>query len=148
MLDSTREIIVCSSLVDLTPTGTVGSYKPHVDGDPKSWNHRRDQQRNWETMIQLLGLRAQPMYLTDPVILEDQDLDQYRFGPEFSGRHRIWRFEFASEHTQVYGENLQALLHDVHNVPIMTHLDETAAFSAPVFDTLGHTNVYFILKYR
>jgi hypothetical protein len=31
--------------------------------DLAAWNRSRNQQRNWETLLQILGLRAQPMDL-------------------------------------------------------------------------------------
>lgn len=146
MSDLAQEIIVCYSLIDLTKTDVIGTYKPTVNGDQGAWNFRRNQQRNWESMIQLIGLRAQPVHLTDPVILDQRDLRDYRFSDLYSGHHRVWTFEFASEHAGVFGQDFELLIDDVHNVPINVGLTETVSFPTPVFDAMLHHNVYFSTK--
>ena len=143
MSDRVLEIITCYSLIDITATGVVGTHK--ADVGTESWMFRRNQQRNWETMLQLIGLRAQPVYLKDPVVLHDQDLTSYRFSSQFQGNHRVWTFEFASEHDQVFGPDLALLMDDVHNIPVNVGLDETVEVEIPLFDTRVHHNVYFQL---
>jgi hypothetical protein len=57
--------------------------------DTASWNRSRNQQRNWETLTQILGLRTQLFALTtDPI----QDQTGTR-----------WMFEFETETDGVYG---------------------------------------------
>ena len=70
------------TLFDITATGVTGHFKSsrHDFDSQESWNRARNQQRNWETLVQLLNLRTQIMEITVPV--NDKD---------------FWSFEFESE---------------------------------------------------
>lgn len=143
MVENTHKVISCYTLVDITKTGTIGTFKKGIDIDEKSWNFSRNQQRNWETVLQLISLRAQPIYLEDPVLLKERDLKDFKFSQKFVGNHNVWVFRFSSEHQSVFGDDLSLLRSDVHNVPINVGLKETTVFALPVFDCLSHHNVYF-----
>ena len=64
--------IRCRTLFDITATGITGHHKPSripfTDNsgqlilDERSWNRGRNQQRNWETLTQLISLRTQADY--------------------------------------------------------------------------------------
>jgi hypothetical protein len=72
--------IECRTLFDITATGVTGHYKSSQFKDINSWNWARNQQRNWETLIQLLNLRTQIMSVTTPSVHDNK-----------------WSFEFESE---------------------------------------------------
>jgi hypothetical protein len=52
------------TLVDLTETGVT-----------KGSGELRDQQRNWETVLQLLGLKTQPLIVQSPVCFKNENLE-------------------------------------------------------------------------
>ena len=69
---------------DITATGITGHFKPakipfrdaagNTITDLESWTRSRNQQRNWETITQILGLRTQLFRLqylsqTQPTVL-------------------------------------------------------------------------------
>lgn len=68
--------IICRTLFDITRTEVKHSFNagrvPFRDHagqtitDHRSWMLARNQQRNWETIIQVLSLRAQPHDISDP----------------------------------------------------------------------------------
>lgn len=68
--------IVCRTLFDITRTEVKHAFTagrlPLTDRsgkiitDHRSWMLARNQQRNWETLLQLLSLRTQPHDMTDP----------------------------------------------------------------------------------
>lgn len=108
---------VCQTLFDITATGTTGHCKPtrmpyrdragQLITDQETWNHSRNQQRNWETLTQILGLRTQLFDLTDPVV------DQ-------TGTR--WMFEFETETDGVYGpeaDPVSVLRADADGVPML-----------------------------
>ena len=74
--------IQCQTLFDITATGTTGHVKhnrmPYADNagakilDIGSWNRSRNQQRNWETITQLISLRTQVDNLQQPVKTQDR----------------------------------------------------------------------------
>ena len=45
---------------DITPTD-VKSYRRNSELDDAEWNYQRNQQRNFETILQCISLRCQPM---------------------------------------------------------------------------------------
>ena len=107
---------ICQTLFDITATGVTGHCKssrmPFQDRsgrtihDMESWNRSRNQQRNWETITQILSLRTQLFALTDPI----QDQTGTR-----------WMFEFETESDGVYGpesDPVAVLRADAEGVPI------------------------------
>ena len=135
--------IQCRTLFDCSYTGVTGSFRtsmiPFEDraGQPiqdlAEWNRSRNQQRNWETLLQILGLRAQPMDLVMPV---------YRDG--------AWEFEFAIESEGVYTINnnadpLAGLLNDCNGVPMMVGLTEKAGIDRTIAVNGTDQNIWFTL---
>jgi hypothetical protein len=111
--------------------------------DQPTWERSRNQQRNFETIIQTISLRAQPIYLEVPKKVT-VDLTSYKFGPEFTGNQSVWSFNFTVEHTAVFDKDdqpLWALSQDMNNIPYIANLKETADMSVPVFKV--GANIYF-----
>jgi len=109
----------CKTLFDITATGVTGHYKsarvPFKDlsgkmiEDEKSWNHARNQQRNWETLTQLIGLRTQIAKMSNPV-----------------KSNITWSFDFEVDTPYVFGpENnpTEMLLSDCIGVPMLIGLE-------------------------
>jgi hypothetical protein len=143
------------SLVDISTTGTIGQFKnvkrtnllnETLDTEP-TWKKSRNQQRNWETVIQIIGLRAQPIYLENSVILLNESLALYDFGADFGPTGTVWTLVFGVEAANAYDSNnipLQSLVDDFNDVPIISGLNETFSFQKSVFTTRNHMkNVYF-----
>lgn len=124
------------TLVDITATGVVRG--DHED--------KRNQQRNWETVLQATGLGAQPIDVIEPKCIET-DLEYLEFGDFYQGRHRVWCWYFAVEHNNVFQleDNPVAGFDKFFSqVPIICGLDETARFMLPIFFCEGALkNVYF-----
>ena len=84
-------ILRCRTLFDITRTDVKHAFAsgrlPFQDRagrmitDHRSWMLARNQQRNWETLVQILSLRTQPAGMTDPTFMFGQDT--------------WWAFEFA-----------------------------------------------------
>ena len=127
------------TLVDITATG-VTRYRTNQEFE-------RNQQRNWETVLQTLGLRTQPLAIHGPVVTESNLNDGWEFGESYQGRHKIWIWTFGVEHEDVYGSGddpLNMLLKDFEQVPIVCGLDESARFMLPIFYPHGAIkNIYF-----
>ncbi|HET8688360.1 MAG TPA: hypothetical protein VFM18_17255 [Methanosarcina sp.] len=128
------------SLVDITATGVTRSSDPD--------NLERNQQRNWETVLQCMSLRTQPLHISKPRsdVLDLADYD-FKFGDLFEGKHRVWYWSWAVERAEVYdlpGKPLGALQSDFEQVPIITFLTDTARFMLPIFYPYGSIkNIYF-----
>jgi hypothetical protein len=112
--------IQCQTLFDITATGVTGHIKPsrmpftdQAGGritDPATWNKSRNQQRNWETLTQLIGLRTQLSELTTPV-----------------QQHNRWGFEFVVDIEGLFESEqdpLGVLKTDCEGVPMLVGLNE------------------------
>lgn len=125
-------LITCITLIDITATGIT-----------KGQSNARDQQRNWETVLQVLGLKTQPLVIKHPVCWQNEDLAYLDFGEFYEGTHSVWGFQFRGERDDFY--TLDQLHEDFDQVPVILGLDETARFMLPIFHTQGTLkNIYFI----
>lgn len=131
----------CQTLFDITATGIIGHCKtarmPFLDRagqtirDIESWNRARNQQRNWETITQILGLRTQLFALTDPI--SDQ-----------SGSR--WMFEFETESDGVYGpedDPVSVLRSDANGVPMLRELDNDPDIETVLITDGPRQNIWF-----
>lgn len=126
------------TLVDITATGVIRGNGPD--------NVERNQQRNWETLLQCIGLRTQPYNIQEPAISTFEDITIAEFGDFYTGTQKIWTWSWTVERDGVYdlnGTALAGLLQDLEQVPIITGLDETARFMLPIFYPYGTIkNIY------
>jgi len=129
------------TLVDITSTGIHRNYPPHgAKIAPAQWDFQRNQQRNWETVIQLLGLRFQPMDISAPKILSKEQTPIELFELEYKNS---WYFTCNYDRPI----NINDFISDFHNIPIITGLAETAKFSHPCFISTRHLrNITIISK--
>ena len=129
----------CKTYFDITATRVTGHYKssrvPFHDNvgvnveDEASWNRARNQQRNWETITQVIGLRTQLFKLEEPT----QD-------------KQVWSFEFEVETPDAFGpeDNPTALLlSDADGVPMITGLNEKSDISPLLTVTGDKQNIWF-----
>lgn len=125
------------TLVDITNTGVT-----HRDAE----NLSRNQQRNWETVMQTIGLRAQPFNVQGPRLLEG-NLDGLEFGEMYQGSHKVWIMNFSVEHKDIWlvdADAVAGLKQDFNQIPVITGLTETARFILPIFYSGGAIkNIYF-----
>lgn len=129
------------TLVDITPTGvTRGNTK------------ERHQQANWETVLQLISLGAQPINISGPVGVGLVNYQLQVFGDIHYKNHeslRAWCWQFDVEHEGVFSSSddpVSGLYEYFNNVPFINGLDEDASFLLPVFCSYGSLkNVHFIL---
>ena len=131
----------CQTLFDITATGVTGHCKqtrmPFTDHagqhivDVESWNRSRNQQRNWETITQILSLRTQLFALTDPI--SDQ-----------TGTR--WMFEFETETDGVYGpesDPVAVLRSDADGVPMLRELDNDPDVDTVLITNGPRQNIWF-----
>lgn len=130
------------TLVDITQSG-ITNYR-------SANTHGYNQQQNLNTLIQAIGMRSQPLDITVLPVLA-QDLVNYDFGSAYKGLHTVWKFDFVSEHSNVFAQGTD-LVHflkaDCDRIVFTPYLDETVNFLNASFDTQSaeKLNIYF-LKY-
>jgi len=117
------------TLVDITETK---QYR-HQPGEELA----KHQQQNFVTLLQTIGLRANPIFSKGPTITK-RDLSNSEFGKNYTGTHSVWTFVFDIEYEGAFtdGNSDHALLtKDLRFVPIITGLNETIDVDLAVFDT-------------
>lgn len=129
------------TLIDISATD--------VTRESEQKHKERNQQRNWETVQQVLGLRTQILEL-EQQRLKPQDMTRYQFGSVYEGVQNIWRFDFAVEFENIFkidDDPIAVLVADFNSVPVIQNLDETVKLSLPMFLTLGDMkNIYFMAQ--
>ncbi len=133
--------IVCRTLFDCSYTGVTGHFRaseiPFVDqaGQPVSdqthWHRSRNQQRNWETLMQIIGLRTQPQNITKPEC-----------------KSQTWCFEFVAEAEGVYSltgneDPLSGLKQDCIGVPMVVGLNEKSNMLPRISIDGADQNIWF-----
>jgi len=91
-----------------------------------------NQQQNFMTFLQTLGLRANPT-VKNPPSQKEISLTGMGFGTRYKGTHLVWTFEFDIEYEDAL--DLTMLIEDFDLVPIILGLNETAKIEKSVFRT-------------
>jgi hypothetical protein len=79
--------------------------------------------RNWNTVVQVISLRTQPMITRFPSYRHEK-LNKYAFGKQYKGDAKIWSFKFTVEHPELFVLNddpIGNLIHDSNLIPMIDH---------------------------
>jgi hypothetical protein len=120
--------IVISTTIDITPTGVRNK------SDDPDWLLKRNQQRNYDTLIQVISLRVQP--LIDTCMVEPLSWPGYSSGPEGVALD-TWHLCFTIDQSDALGRWGEVFLQDVDGVPIVPGLTQTIPSFPPQFMTKG-----------
>jgi hypothetical protein len=133
--------IICRTFFDCSATGVTGHFRPsqvpfndRVGGvvrDQPSWIYARNQQRNWETLNQLISLRTQPLSVTD-----------------MGHSNGTWSFEFEVESGLVYSasgreDDITVLVNECEGVPMIAGLNETQTQHSVLITQGTDQNIWF-----
>ena len=131
------------TLIDISKNGNLRNTFPFetpagdVIEDKATLRIARDQESNFNTMIQMLQIRGNIVWEEDPVRFT-HDLSATRFGSYYEGHNTSWHFSFFTEQTDVFGnENnpTEQLTEDFNLVPVLTECKNTAHFPIQTFIT-------------
>jgi hypothetical protein len=133
----------CQTRFDITETGVKNrNHKAKIvfrDATGREitneleWNRARNQQRNWETVNQVISLRTLPENISRPVHNADTG---------------IWSFEFAVVDPASITHNgnpVGYLLNDCADVPMILGLNETPNITAFLVSSGLNANIWFEL---
>lgn len=128
------ENIKITTLIDITD-----SKQPRVGANNEK---EHNQYKNWQTLLQCIGLRCNIEYETSPQ-QQTLDIKNLGFGTNFKGKQRIWTFMFQPDRSYSYSDQTSRvglLVSDLHLVPVFQNLDETINISKSAFDTIDPEN--------
>jgi len=133
--------VLCRTLFDCTYTGVTGHFRESqlplttktglLISNSTDWNRARNQHRNWESLVQVISLRTQPMNIVYPV-----------------KKKQYWCFEFEVESEGVLGggynsDELAGLVADCEGVPMITGLGESTVITATLHAQGTDQNIWF-----
>jgi hypothetical protein len=141
--------IRCTTLFDITRTN-VNTRREIRSPDPSvvhALNRQRNQQMNFETVLQVINMRAQPENITDPTV---QKINIDQFGTDYRSKRgvksQVWVFEFQINHEsafQLADNQLGSLIQDCNSVPMITGLDESANLPTHLSTSTDDCNILF-----
>lgn len=154
----------CSCLFDITATGVTTNTKlktiPYttttgtVLRNTAELNFARNQQRNFDTIIQLFSMRTQIIWNSPIKVLADQKASAWDFGKNYKGTFNVWQFAFEigssdpwlkssrTEHDYCY-----FLREDADQIPMLLGLNETAKLEPWLAAEGPDKNIIFELEY-
>lgn len=148
-------LYIASTLVDITDNGPLNLQFPfktksnELVHDKASLDCAKGQQSNFNTLIQILQIRANVVWQDKP-IKSTEVIANTKFGRAYTdaGKHSVWKFIFETEQTDVFaskGSEFGALEDDFDNIPVVVFCKETITFPKNAFITSDDnlTNVYF-----
>lgn len=98
------------------------------------------QQANFNSLIQAIGLRANPEWRVDPTMQQGQ------LPEPFEGKAKYWEWTFDVERDDVFLKDnspVGLLIDDLHGVPVIADLTNTADITPSAFQTLNNNiNTY------
>lgn len=130
--------IRCETLFDCSATSVTGHFRPShtpfqdatgaLITDQAAWNRARNQQRNWETLLQIVGLRSQLLDIQPPWVEKNR-----------------WCFEFTVEQEGVLDEanDFAALKRDCTGVPMICALEPAITSTAAIVTEGALQNIWF-----
>ena len=122
---------------DCTATG-VTNNRGRNDRDSDTWHYQRNQQRNWETVLQCISLRCQPLNIQGPYMFTNRE------------NQIFWSFLFETDRADIFlkdDDPVAVLKEDCDGVPMIVGLGESERelFFTPYMITKGNTpNTYFV----
>jgi hypothetical protein len=81
--------------------------------------------RNWNTVVQTLSLRTQPIIINFPTVIQN-NIKKYNFGKSYNNLDLvdIWSFTFTAEKLMLYSKDedpIGLLLDDANMIPMIDH---------------------------
>lgn len=138
--------IKCSTLFDITQTNV--SKRRGVLENENNYQKQRNQQSNFETLLQIISLRSQPEDISTAAqqSLDSQNLGIWGNAYKLSTELTYWSFLFTVHHAAVFSDSsgeLGSLLSDCDGVPMIVNLTEAPGL-VPQLCHQGHLkNIHF-----
>lgn len=137
--------INCYSLFDITASGITGNYRsiqyPYttktgvVINNDQELTQARNQQRNLDTILQLISMRTQLFDVELPTVIDNCD--------QFPGHNKVWYFNFSIEDRDQWlidNDEFWLLKQDSERTPMLVGLTEDAGLNPWVEPD---RNIYF-----
>lgn len=139
--------IKCMTLFDITKTGV--SNRRHNLTNSAEDHKKRNQQSNFETLLQIISLRCQPENISDPVVTETS---KNVWGTSYKAKKvRTWSFTFTVDVASIYkfdGDDIGHLKSDCMGVPMILGLDESPGLEPILSYNRETKNIHFEIEHE
>lgn len=142
--------IACYTLFDITKTGVLNRGRPGVTIDNvEEWITKRNTQCNFDTILQVISLRAQPEVVSETKRLEIVIDSDSKFGSVYQDnkKHYVWTFDFEIYYPSVFEDgvsDLGALYKDCDGVPMLKAGTEINNLDKQLNIDNSNRNIYFV----
>jgi len=135
------------TLIDITDNGNLKQNFPfktksgELIHDKHSLDIAKNQNNNFETLIQLLQMRGNIVWENVPIRSEIILTQEKLFGSHYEGKANVWTFKWEVEQPEIYNDNdvvCGNLIIDFDYVPILNFCKESVTFPANAFITQDH----------
>jgi hypothetical protein len=139
--------IKCTTLFDITRSG-VNTRRQEQGVTDLSYQKKRNQQSNFETLLQIIALRSQPEDISEPEKIMVQPAKS-GMGQKYITKSKIpaWNFVFTVSQLDVFSDNndeLEKLIGDCVGVPMIKNLDEWPRLDTVLLDiSHDYRNIHF-----
>jgi hypothetical protein len=102
--------------------------------------------RNWNTVVQVLSLRTQPIITRFPSYRHEK-LNKYEFGKQYKGDAKVWSFKFTFEHPELFvldDNPIGNLIQDSNLIPMIDHTN-TIIGTRCLLSSGDFCNTYFTI---
>ncbi len=147
--------VTCYTLFDITQTGVLNRTKPSPDLEIKEWTYRRNTQCNFDTILQVISLRAQPEFISVPkktfIRFDTFENFGFLFTQKENEEYSCWKFTFEISHPAVFDDginNLGNLYNDCHNVPMILCGTEWNKLPTFLDSSPELKNIYFEIEHE
>lgn len=142
--------ISCYTLFDITKTGVLNRARPGDDvTDVNDWYRKRNTQCNFDTLLQVISLRAQPDVIIDPVCdrIKLSTVAYFGYTLKADSLIPVWKFDFQVQYGSVFEDgitDLGALYKDCEGVPMIRCDSQWDKAGDKLDVSLENRNIYFV----
>jgi len=138
----------CNTLFDITQTGIIS--RRNANNDDPMWVLKRNQQCNFDTIIQAISLRSQPESISVPIVHKIFFKNKHNFGILFDkkiiGEIPYWAFDFEINYASVFNDgisDLGLLYNDCDMIPMIKCGTEWNKLQNHLSISINTRNIYF-----
>lgn len=138
----------CNTLFDITQTGVIS--RRNANNEDPSWVLQRNQQCNFDTIIQAISLRSQPENITATTKHNLSFKQQHNFGLLFdkniTTKVSFWTFDFDINYANVYNNGIHELGYlyvDCDKIPMIKCSTEWNRLPNYLDTEINTRNIYF-----
>lgn len=145
-----KTLIKCHTLFDITNTGILTRRTP-INLSPEqtiTYENNRKKQHNFDTLLQIIGLRTQPEDISSPQQYTTEFKNNNIFGFLFEDEESqpAWNFTFSISYHGVYNDGINelgGLYNDCDGVPMLKIGEEWDKLPNFLDTTPELRNIYF-----